>query len=139
MDLRRLVDEIRKRYEVHAIILFGSRARGDWLPHSDYDLLVVADFKKPFLDRIYELSELARGPVEFHPYTLVEVRELLKRGAPSIIDALEEGIVLYEGGEFKEVRELFREMKRRGLRRSDVSIILPNDQQSGASGDPPYT
>ncbi len=129
MDLRKLVNRIRERYRVYAIILFGSRARGDWLPHSDYDLLVVAEFKEPFLDRIYELSGLAKGPVEFHPYTLYEVRELLRRGVPSIVDALEEGIVLYEGEEFREVRELFEEMKRKGLRRSGVSIILPGGDQ----------
>ncbi len=129
MDLRGLVNRIRRRYEVYAIILFGSRARGDWLPHSDYDLLVVADFQEPFLDRIYELSGLARGPVEFHPYTLDEVRDLLRRGVPSIVDALEEGIVLYEKEEFGEVRRLFEEMKRKGLRRSGVSVILPKDTQ----------
>jgi len=130
MDLRGLVDRIRRRYGVYAIILFGSRARGDWLPHSDYDLLVVADFQESFLDRIYELSGLARGPVEFHPYTLDEVKDMLRRGVPSIVDALEEGIVLYEREEFGEVRRLFEEMKRKGLRRSDVSVILPKDTQS---------
>ncbi|MDK2371894.1 MAG: nucleotidyltransferase domain-containing protein [Candidatus Korarchaeota archaeon] len=129
MDLRKLVNRIRERYRVYAIILFGSRARGDWLPHSDYDLLIVADFQEPFLDRVYELSGLAEGPVESHPYTLDEVRELLRRGVPSIVDALEEGIVLYEGEEFREVRELFEEMKRKGLRRSGVSIILPGSDQ----------
>lgn len=50
--MMRPVDRILSRYKVHAIILFGSRARGDWLPDSDYDMLVVADFEEPFLDRI---------------------------------------------------------------------------------------
>ena len=127
MDLRELVNRIRERYRVYAIILFGSRARGDWLPHSDYDILVVADFQEPFLDRIYELSGLAEGPVEFHPYTLDEVKDLLRRGVPSIVDALDEGIVLYEEEEFEAVRRLFEEMKRKGLRRSSISVILPED------------
>ncbi len=129
MDLNKLVDEIRRRYKVYAIILFGSRARGDWLPHSDYDLLVVANFKKPFLDRIYELSGLTESYVEFHPYTLSEVKELLKKGVPSIVDALEEGLILYEEEGFEEVKELFKEMKKKGLRRSNVTIILPRSDE----------
>ncbi len=129
MDLNELVREVRRRYKVYAIILFGSRARGDWLPHSDYDILVVADFEGPLLDRIYELSGFVKGPIEFHPYTLDEVKDLLKRGVPSIVDALEEGLVLYEDKKFEEVRELFKEMKEKGLRRSDVTIILPRSNE----------
>ena len=127
-ELRRLVKGILARYRVHAVILFGSRARGDWLPSSDYDILVVADFDIPFLDRIYELSSLLEGSklhVEFHPYTLEEVRDMLRRGVVSIVDALEEGIPLYEGESFREIRRLFEEMKRRGMRRSGTTMILP--------------
>ena len=129
-ELKRLVDALLAEYRVRAIILFGSRARGDWLPTSDYDILVVADFESPFLDRISELSSLVEGsglPVEFHPYTLEEVRDMLRRGVVSIIDALEEGITLYEDESFREVREIFEEMKRRGMRRSGTTVILPRE------------
>ncbi len=128
--LRHLVKEVLARYRVHAIILFGSRARGDWLPTSDYDLLVIADFKSPFLDRISELSALAEGsglPVEFHPYTMEEVREMLRRGVVSVIDALEEGVTLYEDESFREIREIFSRMKRKGMKRSETTIILPKE------------
>ncbi len=128
--MRWLVDKILSQYNVHAIILFGSRARGDWLPSSDYDILIVADFDKSFLDRSYELTELIEGTglaVEFHPYTLEEVKDMLSRGVVSIVDALEEGVTLYESSTFKEVRDLFKKMKERGLRRSETSLILPDD------------
>lgn len=51
---------------------------------------------------------------------------MLLRGVVSVVDALEEGITLYESDTFKEVRDLFRRMKERGLRRSGTSIILPD-------------
>ncbi len=103
---------------------------GDWMPISDYDLLVVADFDEPFLDRIYQLSSLVEGlmPVEFHPYRLEEVREMLGRGVVSIVDALEEGVSLYESTSFQEIRKTFREMKKKGLRKSSTAVILPEER-----------
>ena len=44
------------RGEIRTIYLFGSRARGDFLPDSDYDLLVVAKEKDFTLkDKIYDV------------------------------------------------------------------------------------
>ncbi len=87
--------------------------------HQRLDILVVADFEEPFLDRIYELSAFAEGsglPVELHPYTMEEVRAMLRRGVVSIVDALEEGVSLYEAKSFREIRRILEEGK--GMRRS---------------------
>lgn len=47
----------KERARVRAIYLFGSRARGDDRPDSDYDLLIVTDKKDPFLkDRVYDVA-----------------------------------------------------------------------------------
>lgn len=44
------------RRELRAVYLFGSRARGDYLPDSDYDLLVVAKEKDFTLkDKLYDV------------------------------------------------------------------------------------
>ena len=116
------------------VILFGSRARGDWLPWSDYDLLVIGDFREPYLEHIGRLLELlsdARLPVEPHPYTLGEAVEMLRRGNPLIIDALEEGCLLHADPEYlKPLLELYRRLREKGLRRSRVSIILPPEDGS---------
>ena len=41
---------------IRAIYLFGSRARGDNRPDSDYDLLIVTDKKDSLLkDRVYDV------------------------------------------------------------------------------------
>jgi len=37
---KKLVDKFR----LYGIVLLGSRARGDYKPWSDYDLLIVGDF-----------------------------------------------------------------------------------------------
>jgi predicted nucleotidyltransferase len=38
----RIVDRIKEKFEPEEVILFGSRARGDYLEDSDYDLMVVS-------------------------------------------------------------------------------------------------
>ncbi|MEX0786276.1 MAG: nucleotidyltransferase domain-containing protein [Dehalococcoidia bacterium] len=36
------IDQVKRRYQPQKVLLFGSRARGEASPNSDYDLLVVA-------------------------------------------------------------------------------------------------
>jgi predicted nucleotidyltransferase len=125
--VKRIVNTLGR---VHAVILFGSRARGDWLPWSDYDLLIIADFREPYLERIKKLLDLLSDiplPIEPHPYTLEEAISMLKKGNPTIVDALEEGVRLYEGEGFKRLVELFNELKRRGLKRTETTIIVPEE------------
>jgi hypothetical protein len=42
-DLAALVAELRDRHGCHTVILYGSRARGDHRPDSDYDVLGIRD------------------------------------------------------------------------------------------------
>lgn len=127
-ELRKVVERLRARFRLHAVMLFGSRSRGDWGPWSDYDLLVIADFKDPYLQRIataLEALEDVRLPVELHPYTPEEAVNMLERGNPTIIDALEEGVVLYGGPVLEKLRRRLRELKERGLTRTGTSIKVP--------------
>ncbi len=52
--LKKHINFINKKFSPNTIILFGSRARGDHLEESDFDLIVVSDkFKNiNFRDRI---------------------------------------------------------------------------------------
>ncbi len=127
--LQEVVSRLLRRYRVHAVILFGSRARGDWGPWSDIDLLVIADFDKPYLDRLAELLDLVADisePLEFHPYTLDEALTMLRKLNPLIIDALWEGKVLYSDEKFKILQEEFQKLLKRGLKRSNTTIYLEN-------------
>ena len=129
----RLLEEVVKRLiskvRVKVVILFGSRARGDWLPWSDYDLLIIADFKEKYLDRIKSVLEAIGDipiDIEPHPYTLDEAITLLRRGVPTVVDALEEGKVLYaEEEELSKLMDIYKKLKMRGLRRTETTIIVP--------------
>ncbi|MBI2917450.1 MAG: hypothetical protein HYY01_05575 [Chloroflexi bacterium] len=72
---------------------------------SDVDILVVADFKEPYLDRIPVLQQFNRWRLPLEPLGLTpaEFRDMKQRGNPALLHALEEGKVLYQrasqGGE----------------------------------------
>jgi len=127
-ELREYVERVSRRVRLHAAILFGSRARGDHGPWSDYDLLLIGDFKEPYLDRLKTLLDLTEGiriPIEPHPYTLDEALKMLERGNPSIVDAVEEGRPILVGEGWEKILERYRSMKRRGkLKRTRSSITF---------------
>ncbi len=129
--LNKMVRRITEKYPTKAIILFGSRARGNYKPWSDYDLLIIADFKEKYLDRIKSILDLIADiplPIEPHPYTLEEAINMLKKGNPIIVDALEEGIKLYTSSQYNVLQKLYEELKKKGLKKSETTIILPGDE-----------
>ena len=93
-------DFARKLHEEVAaqkVILFGSRARGDWLHESDYDFVVVSPkFEDvPFYSRPVDLYQYWKGHpgVELLCYTPEEFQR--KRRQISIVrEAVREGIEL---------------------------------------------
>ncbi len=100
-----LVEEITcilvDRFHPRRVILFGSRARGDAFPDSDFDLFVEldSDLGKSPLERIVAVREV----FGLHPwlmdllvYTTDEVRRMREMGG-TILEAVEaEGRVLYD-------------------------------------------
>ncbi len=129
-ELIKIVDKILSSFKTYAVILFDSRARGDYKPWSDYDILIIADFRDKYLDRIGNILELIDNTnltIEPHPYTLKEAIEMLKKGNPIIVDAISGGIILYSREEFKELLKLYEELLRKGLKKSETSIIIPPD------------
>ena len=129
-ELAAVVERLVRSLNPVAVVLFGSRARGDWGPWSDYDLLIIAEFEVPYLERIALILETigdTRLPIEPHPYTLGEALEMLRRGSPTIVDAIEEGAVLYKGRGFERLLEEYRRLKRLGLRRTRTSIVVPGE------------
>lgn len=88
----------RERPEVLRVLLFGSMARGDAVPGSDADLLLVLrDSKRPFLDRIplYFPSGCDFG-VDVFPYTEQELSRMAEQGNSFIYTALSEAKVLFQ-------------------------------------------
>ena len=84
-ELRAFKQLLSKRMVVQQMILYGSRARGDYLKHSDVDVIVVSDgFKSiPFLERIYQTSKYWKYdlPLEVFCYTSEEFAEKKKESS----------------------------------------------------------
>jgi predicted nucleotidyltransferase len=68
--LRSLKGRLARRIRVDRMILFGSRARGDWLLTSDADLMIVSpDFANlRFAERSAEILRHWRGRVDLEVF-----------------------------------------------------------------------
>jgi predicted nucleotidyltransferase/HEPN domain-containing protein len=104
----------KKQGRILKVILYGSYARGDWVDdpiggyQSDYDILVVvsderltdpAEYWAATDDRFVREVTIAKritAPVTFIVHSLAEVNDQLTHGRPFFIDAIEQGIALYE-------------------------------------------
>jgi predicted nucleotidyltransferase len=96
-EIRGFIERVKKEFEPKAIILFGSRARGEELKDSDYDLVVVSEKFRGmhFLDRLaklYELWDLDRD-ADILAYTPEEFEEK-RRQLGVVRRAAEEGVPL---------------------------------------------
>lgn len=80
--------ELAKKYDIKQVILFGSRARGDYKKTSDIDLAVTGgDFSRFALDVEEETSTLLK-------YDIVELDRTIQ---PELLESFQkEGIILYE-------------------------------------------
>lgn len=93
---------------VAAVVLFGSFARGDAVPGSDVDLLIVlgADERR-FLDRIPDfMPDAFPVGVDVLPWTLAELKDRVAEGDRFAMTILREGRVLLDrGGALAPLRE----------------------------------
>ena len=90
---------LRERHpEIELIVLFGSLARGDAVPGSDADLLIVVSHSaEPFLQRTVRYRPAGVGVgVDVVAYTREELAALLEAGNAFVRQALREGMVLVE-------------------------------------------
>ena len=102
--IREMVDTIVREADPDAVILFGSRARGDSRPDSDVDLLIVEP--EPFSPQRSRCQETARLYLALRKlamrkdlvlYGRDEFERRLKDSAHPVVGrALREGRVLYQ-------------------------------------------
>lgn len=52
--VREIADDLVSQFNCHTVILYGSRARGDWTTSSDYDILGVSDTATRIARHAYE-------------------------------------------------------------------------------------
>lgn len=98
-----LAEFVRRLVEIYhplCIYLFGSRARGDWGPDSDYDLMIVVPDETPRERRDGALAWDAMWATEVWSEVVVVTAEYFesRRGAKGTLPAtvVEEGQVLYD-------------------------------------------
>lgn len=92
------VKSVKKKYNISQAIFFGSRARGDHLKDSDYDIILVSeDFRDIFFSKrcalMYDFWH--HWPLEIEPlcYTCEEF-EAKKNQIGIVAEAVREGIFL---------------------------------------------
>ncbi len=95
------------------VLLFGSRAKGEFLKDSDIDLLIVSpNHPADVRDRVLDFFS-DKLPVQPFVLTPSELFERLEKLDFLIFDALEDGIVLYSSMELNQVYDLLRASKER--------------------------
>ncbi|MCS7129694.1 MAG: nucleotidyltransferase domain-containing protein [Candidatus Caldarchaeum sp.] len=101
------------------VVLFGSRARGEDYPLSDFDLLVVR--KEYTGDRL-----VINWPAQIFSYSLAEVRAELAGFNPVVLDALTEGKLVC--GDEKLYEQLRREavemLEKKRLRKTGLGWVV---------------
>ena len=123
-----MIRRIQDRVPLKAVILFGSQARGTAHKYSDYDLLIVADFKEEYWDRATWVVHLAPDfSVDLFCYTPAEFNEMFNKFRLTPIDAVGEGVVLF-GEEFiLPYKVRYREFHARGMRKTSCVLIPPKE------------
>jgi uncharacterized protein len=97
--LSEIVSRLRQESGIEKIVLFGSRARGQARPESDYDLLVVKRSDEPRHRRAapyYALLSDLPAEVEVVVYTPDEVEDWSRVPMAFVTTAIREGKVIYE-------------------------------------------
>ena len=86
--IKTLIEGLSEKIKVDFVYVFGSSIRGDWLKHSDIDVIIVSqDFKNlPFIKRIDIIEEIQwrkkiKPHIEAIPLTLEELNEKITSSA----------------------------------------------------------
>ncbi len=92
--LEEAVGKIISEYQPEKIIFFGSRAKGEERPDSDYDFIIVKDINERWIRRSLSIPNV---PIraDFFVYTPKEFEEM-KDSSIFMIEALKNHIVLYD-------------------------------------------
>ena len=109
--LRDFVNQVlaEKGDEIEFIVLYGSMAKGNWSLDSDYDVLIglQIDDNKKFIDRLYDYSLMSRGPIEAFVYSKSEIQLMFDTFHLTLLEALNDGIVIYDRGRWANMKKQF--------------------------------
>ncbi|MDW8289175.1 MAG: nucleotidyltransferase domain-containing protein [Armatimonadota bacterium] len=118
-EFRQTVEHIitERGKEIAFLVVFGSMAKGTWLPRSDYDLLIglSQDDGKRLIDRIGEFQDLLHTDVDVFPYSKSEWQRMFREFHLLLLEALDSGVVLADDGSFAQMRAQFEQWLREGM------------------------
>lgn len=93
-DIKEFAKELKKKFSIKEIYLYGSFAKGEIHEGSDIDLVIVGDFKEKLPYRIGKILELTELPVEPLVYTEEEFQKMVDDENPFIREVLKTGKIL---------------------------------------------
>ena len=96
--LEQAVERLTRTHpEIEEVWLFGSLARGDAVPGSDADLLIIlSDSLLLFLERsVFYQPESCGVGIDVLAYTRKEINKMKAEGNPFVESALAEGVCLF--------------------------------------------
>lgn len=108
IDLDRVLQDLKgcaaavgsEHSEVEACILYGSLIRGDYLPESDIDVLILVETaQETFLKRADTFRDFFLSlpmDVDLKVYTREEADDMIQQGNEYLLEALQEGKVLWK-------------------------------------------
>ncbi len=104
-----------------AVVLFGSRARGEAREGSDWDLLVIArGLPERTLERSFRLKKMLPSLYRGEASLLAKTPEEFMAGLPDLyLDIALDGVILHDTDEYlaKRLDSLRRLIRRKGLHR----------------------
>ena len=128
---RKTIKKVKTKITLDCVILFGSRARSDFTPYSDIDLIFVGNFKEKFINRSSLILELLSNSfgvgLDVFCYTSDEFKDMFYQGTVSILDAIDHGVCLFGVKFYKEYKNLMEDFKNKGLKRDPPVWIILED------------
>ncbi len=121
-----MIQNISQEITLHSFILFGSQARGNTLPHSDYDIVIIGEFSKPYLERLEWIIKIAPlVAIDLFCYTPEEFDRKFKEYNLTAIDAIDEGIFLFDDGLTEKYVKKLEFFKEKGMKKGDHILHPP--------------
>jgi len=113
--VREVLEELRKRFNIEAAIVFGSWSRGGGGEWSDVDLLVVTNDvgDTNILDRFTIAAEYRRRKVDLFLYTYSELERMALRGNALALSVLLEGVPVVASSRVEALRASLAKKYRR--------------------------
>jgi len=122
------LNKFYSKYKAEFVILFGSSATGNFNYRSDIDLLIVSNsVEGDYFEKLRKMYDISSGGIDFFVYNLDEFDEMVMEFHPITLEALYNGILLYDDGLGKKYKKRVKKLVENDiLRKSKHSWILNN-------------